>query len=132
MRKLITLFIIVSALACDAQGIKERFDAYMNELNKTEMKSDAIHGLHKVPDSIIVKSQAVEIGQLKAYIDELKHNGSNKIMQDVITKRNQTIKVLNSKVDSLHKKVNTLLYENYNSIPHENLSEELKAIFTKD
>lgn len=34
-------------------------------------KADENYGLLKIPDSVIVKEQAIEIGKLKAYIEEL-------------------------------------------------------------
>lgn len=35
------------------------------------MKEDELFGLSKIPDSVIIKEQAIEIGKLKAYIEEL-------------------------------------------------------------
>ena len=38
------------------------------------MKEDENFGLFKVPDSAIIKNQAIEIGILKSEIDELTYN----------------------------------------------------------
>jgi hypothetical protein len=55
--------------------------------HKKPNKGREIHGLHKVPDSVIIKSQQVEIGQLNSYIDELKFKLDQERKENLIKRR---------------------------------------------
>jgi multidrug resistance efflux pump len=92
-------------------------------------KSISVHDLLKVPDSVIIKSQQVELGKLKSYIDELKYRKSNEEYEAALTKRNNTIKGLKENNEGLQNRVKQLMYENFNLIPHENARKELEDIF---
>jgi len=70
-------------------------------------KSKPIFGLEKLPDSMIVKNQAVEMGILKSTIDELEYKleEANKKLKESSV---ENLKKLQKKVNKLQNKVETL------------------------
>ena len=89
---------------------------------------ELFNDLSKVPDSAIIKSQQIEIGKLKAYIDELEFNkppSESKIinynmqinnMEKALINRKSEIKNLKSKIKKQEEEINSLMYKNFHSI----------------
>jgi len=72
---------------------------------KKQDKTKEIFGLHKIPDSAIIKQQQVDIGILKSTIDELEYdlNIANSKLNECsdIQPFKEKISKLSSKVESL-------------------------------
>jgi cupin superfamily acireductone dioxygenase involved in methionine salvage len=99
-------------------------------------KGKEIHGLLKLPVEAVnkaqlleIKSQRVEIGKLKSYIEEIKYNRRATDLIDVIKRRNEQIKSMRTEIESLKHRCNSLMCDNFNLVPHKNREEELNEIF---
>lgn len=78
-------------------------------MSKNNDKTKPIFGLDKIPDSAIIKMQAVEIGILKSTIDELTYDleESRKSIKIETTKDTQDTQIQN-RLKNLEAKVETL------------------------
>ena len=75
-------------------------------------RSNPVHDLLKLPDEAIIKNQQVEIGKLKAYIDELENEKTVRHLETVLAKKNKRIESLKQEVEELKQKCNQIRFEN--------------------
>ena len=82
-------------------------------MKQKTQKGDPVFDLLKVPDSVIVKEQAIEIGKLKSYIQELELKEESHL-QKIIANKNNFIAGLQEKIRKQKLEIYNLRYENAN------------------
>lgn len=84
-------------------------------------KDNECHGLHKVPDHIIIKSLRTEVGKLNAYITELEDAAKENLestrvthLENCLAQKNKAIKAAQQALVDQQHRFEELLYKSSN------------------
>lgn len=101
-------------------------------MSKKNDKGKSIFGLGKVPDSVIIKQQATEIGVLKSTIDELEYK-LEKAENEIKDNSSENLEKLKSDIQKLSNKAETLTSQlSKKTKDYEALEERFRTVSRKN